>query len=90
MSKEFACTICSYVEGPNHHQGHTRLYKDRVFSKSQSEVQITLCFLHSLELFKHGQKAFFVKYYEYAKNYVEHIEEEAFQVMKFVATKRPA
>lgn len=82
-TKTNQCVICGYCDPEN--QFHDRLYTGMVFNGNSNPVRMGLCHKHSIELFKSGQTHFMTKYYEFAKQFIEHHNKSAYKVMKDIA-----
>lgn len=52
------CLICKYL---GDHE-HKELSKDRIYRERGNDIIIPLCYQHSWELFRMGQRVFLAKY----------------------------
>ena len=52
------CLVCKYLGD----HSHKELSKDRIFRERGSDILVPLCYHHSWELFRNGQKKFLSKY----------------------------
>ena len=56
MRKDHCC-ICKFKPDHSHKNG-----EDSIFDSKGNSINITLCYTHSVELFKTGQKAFLLRH----------------------------
>jgi hypothetical protein len=52
------CLICKYLGDHNHKD----LSKDRIYRDRGADLLVPLCYLHSWELYRSGQRKFLSKY----------------------------
>lgn len=54
------CLICKYLGD----HSHKELSKDRIYRERGTDLMVPLCYGHSWELFRSGQRKFLAKYRE--------------------------
>ena len=55
------CTLCKYYGNFN---GYSDTYQEKVFDEAGRSIVVNLCRSHAIELFRLGQKNFFLRHYK--------------------------
>lgn len=87
MSKKRECTICKHYgkETANPDQ----LERTQVYDETGTPVPIKLCKVHSVELFKKGQKSFLLGHYKILVDLVASDEPKFLEVLEKTVRKYP-
>ncbi|MFP5459274.1 MAG: hypothetical protein ACLGG7_11125 [Bacteriovoracia bacterium] len=78
------CLICKYLGD----HAHKTLSKDKIFRERGTDLVVPLCYTHSWELFRSGQRSFLAKYrHNFMQFYGTETESELIDFIKGTGAK---
>lgn len=78
------CTICKFYDAAN---GNNVSDREMVFDESGNSIKVDLCRHHAVELFRMGQRKFFVNHSRIAQNIIGFDEDRLIGLMLRTASR---